>query len=361
MGVAVHYSPQDESFDDESQEGSEEEAPPRWKDEVAPPNDLDEDVYALAVSDLTRDFQLLANNSGETMTFLARFATHFFLLFACMFVQLFLLYNVKKYVTAKSVHDIRISYDAFETGMYTADPACYETTVNGFRRGLHNCFNASAFDDLSLDIQSSACRIPLSQPFFFGTILWVWTVVCMGQLYKTLRQFKGLILNTKTVDTMHTPFEGEFSDKEGDGEARKVIQQLTLPVKVLFTVAIILPKIGMTSYLLWLGSRWLLATDNFSDIILNAVALEFILLLGEVLYVAMLPERNRHDLGKTKMMPTSKIYAVGCLQFGKVFMFNLIVFAWVGLYMTKFQGVLPDYRWDVREVCGAWIEERFEV
>lgn len=350
------FSPRVLERDAESQ-GSDSDGPERWDEAKAPPDDLDDDVFAAAISDLTRDFQLLAYRAGETYTFAARFATDFFLLFTCMFVQLFLLYQVKHFVTAKAVHDIRIAYDAFEIGMYTTNPECYEVTANGFHRGIPSCFDASAFDNLSEDVQAAACRIPLSQPYFFITVLWIWTVVCMGSVYKSYRQFRGLIVNTKTVPTMHTPFDGDL--EAGDDE--QIIQQLSLIVKVIFTVFIILPKACMALYLLWLGCRWLLATNNFGDLILNAVALEFILVIGEVMYAAMLPERNKHDLSRTKMLPTSPIYSVGCKQFGKVIFFNLVCLSWVYGYMYSFQMVLPDYRWDVHDVCVSWINERFEV
>ena len=116
--------------------------------------------------------------------------------------------------------------------MYTADPVCYETTATGFRRWLLDLrCNAIAFDYLSPQVQSMACRIPLSQHFFIGNIMWVWTVVCMSQLYKAFRKSKGFILVTKTVDTMHILFDGEMEAEEGE----QVIQQLTLPVEVLFS------------------------------------------------------------------------------------------------------------------------------
>jgi len=42
---------------------------------------------------------------------------------------------------------------------------------------------------------------------------------------------------------------------------------------------VLLPRLLMSGVLLWLGCRWLLATPNFADLVLNAVALEFILTL----------------------------------------------------------------------------------
>ena len=46
-------------------------------------------------------------------------------------------------------------------------------------------------------------------------------------------------------------------------------------MKAIITFLVLLPRFGIACYLLWLGCRWLTATNNFADLILNAVALEF--------------------------------------------------------------------------------------
>merc|ERR1711957_595092 len=130
-----------------------------------------------------------------------------------------------------------------------------------------------------------------------------------------MRQFKRLVINTETVKTMTQPFDGDQFPIGKVTDGILVIQRLTLFMKGTFSLFVFLPKVSMMIYLLWLGCRWLLATNNFQDLILNSVALEFILQLSSIIYMAMLPERNRHDLKKTKMLPSSPTESVGCHQF----------------------------------------------
>merc|ERR1711865_534186 len=155
---------------------------------------------------------------------------------------------------------------------------------------------------------------------------------------------EALIIRAKTCESMSDCFtraesQEEFEDHGKDGE--RVIYQLTLRVKAMFFFLNFVPRITMNCVLLWLGCRWLLATTTFSDLILNAVALQFILDLGQLFYHAAVPERNKHDLKLTKMLPLDPWhFVVGQRQGVQVCIFFSSVILWVYLYMTRFQMVL---------------------
>merc|ERR1711862_456298 len=78
---------------------------------------------------------------------------------------------------------------------------------------------------------------------------------------------------------------------------------LTVKIKVFFCLFMFVPRWAITSYLLWLGCRWLTATNDFADLILNAVALEFIMALKEFIYLALAPVMNMRECENTRMMP----------------------------------------------------------
>merc|ERR1719223_1783633 len=84
-----------------------------------------------------------------------------------------------------------------------------------------------------------------------------------------------------------------FGKEEEQGSGRRIIYQLTMCVKALLSLLIFMPRIVINCILLWLGCRWLLATTSFSDLLLNAVALTFVLDLGQIFYHAAVPERNK--------------------------------------------------------------------
>jgi hypothetical protein len=208
---------------------------------------------------------------------------------------------------------------------------------------------------LSEDDQDSICRIPLSQPTFFGLILLIWTLTCLTELRKAFElQFHIWMLETVPSMSMAMRQGEEEANEEGD-----IIRGMTRYMKALTTIIMFIPRVGITVYLLWIGCRWLLATTDFADLIMNAVALEFVLLIKEALYVALVPSRSRHDVKNTFFEPYPKTIAPAWFNFVNTFLLLAVACVWVFLYMHHLQMVLPDYRWDVHDVCAEYIKERY--
>merc|ERR1740117_1391056 len=137
----------------------------------------------------------------------------------------------------------------------------------------------------------------------------------MGKIFRMVRQFMSVIVQTKTCDSNCNAFERHEDHVllvpgwESDPDT-SVIYQLTAKTKCLFLFTIIVPRGLILSCLLWLGCRWLVATNNFQDLLLNGLALEFILELSTLIYEAMAPTRGRYDLNNTKLLPPLQKYFV---------------------------------------------------
>mmetsp|Transcript_49718 Transcript_49718/g.125227 ORF Transcript_49718/g.125227 Transcript_49718/m.125227 type:complete len:376 (-) Transcript_49718:288-1415(-) len=332
--------------------------------------ELEEDIFGLSICSLTRDFWLLATKKGDPVNRYSRVLTSFTLLFGCLAIQIFLLSQVKRFVSAKAVHDVRIAYDKFENIMYDGHTTIFAEKPTLERRGIGGefgqFFNKTNFYKLSDEDQASACRIPLSQPLFFWVVLFVWSLVCMREIRVTKELFQGLITNTQTCDSMQNALE----DEDGIEGGAFVIARLTVGMKIALTFLVILPRFGITAYLLWLGCRWLLATNNFADLILNSVALEFILCLKDVLYLAMVPRRSQLDLADTTIKPPQPKEPESLAAFTGTVSWGLVAAAWVTCYMgfrgfgwhvNGWQQVLREYQWDVHNVCTQWVLERYAV
>merc|ERR1719379_661323 len=69
-----------------------------------------------------------------------------------------------------------------------------------------------------------------------------------------------------------------------------VIVHLTRSIRTGLDVALIIPKVIIVTCLTIVGTVWLAATNSFSDLLLNAIALEFVIVIDEVLFNAILPE-----------------------------------------------------------------------
>eukprot|EP00746_Dinoflagellata_sp_MGD_P134712 gnl/MRDRNA2_/MRDRNA2_68587_c0_seq4.p1 gnl/MRDRNA2_/MRDRNA2_68587_c0~~gnl/MRDRNA2_/MRDRNA2_68587_c0_seq4.p1 ORF type:complete len:365 (-),score=76.32 gnl/MRDRNA2_/MRDRNA2_68587_c0_seq4:1-1095(-) len=319
--------------------------------------DLEEDCYGLAIAALVRDCQRLERDHNNYATIRsARLAVSMLLLFINIFLQAFFMFQIKRFVTAKAVHDIREAYDAYERKMYGDH---IELTVNGKARGIGGengdyFGGTAAFSTLGDDIKALACKIPFSQPSFFYCILFVWSATVIGEIKKCWLIFWRLILNTEHADTM-----AHATEENDDGE--EVIRRLTWVIKFSICVTILVPRTIIACVLLWLGCRWLTATNDFADLLLNAVALEFILVLKELLYNTFVPNRNKHDLCKTKISIEHESGPPSAVDFLGAFVWMIVTWVWVMFYAFYFQAVLPGYRFDVHNMCEGWISQRYAV
>eukprot|EP00928_Gymnodinium_smaydae_P095919 TRINITY_DN8352_c0_g1_i1.p1 TRINITY_DN8352_c0_g1~~TRINITY_DN8352_c0_g1_i1.p1 ORF type:complete len:376 (-),score=88.19 TRINITY_DN8352_c0_g1_i1:448-1575(-) len=332
------------------------------------PADFSDDTYSMFVVQFVSDAHHMSSKNLPRHLIMSRFFVSTFLIILTVALQLLLLYQVKRFVSAGAVHDIRIAYHKFEVQMYTNlsvydksfDPASSgaEVIPDLHFRGDPKYFNPARFETMQDDIKEEACKIPLSEPFFFWLILFLWTSTVIQELRRTTMVFKSVVMNTITSDSMRAAYEGAYNTAAEEGV--RVIEQLTLPLKVVLSLMFAV-RAGMALYLLWVGCRWLLGTNCFADLILNAIALEFILLVKDTIYYAFMPNRFRSELEMTKMVPDDPRQHADCCNCISVLLWFTFAAVWVTGYMYAFQQVLPNYQWDVHDVCAEWIAARFSV
>jgi hypothetical protein len=327
-----------------------------------PSEDLPDDLAGMVVCSLCRDFYFMASTGTQCPHRSARIVTSILLLLVALGVQAFLLIEIKRFVTPADVYAIRKAYSTYEFHMYS------KTTLNqhGNHRGVDGTFNASRFDSLPPSDQEAACRIPLSRPQFFGTVLFLWTVCCMADLKSVYAMFRALVYEPEHCDSMREALQPL---DEGDSKDSKVylIGKLTIYMRVLIFIMVILPRSVITMRVLYLGSRWLLATTAFGDLVLNAVALEFVLLVRSLLFVAVVSPRSKHDLQNTKILKRDKVHSATAVSFMSTTVWGVVAVTWVVLYagipgvVAGLQMVLPAYRWDVQQVCTGWFDVHYCV
>jgi len=322
-------------------------------------SNLDEDTYSLAISVLLRDSAAVQAGEGRKTLRTFRFGLVFLLVFFNMSIQVFLLFQVLHLVTPTVVNNLRRYYDKFEWHMYGEDTKNFRSLKNGVR-GLDGHFMPQNFETLDLRTKKEACHIPFSEPSFFLCVLFIWTLTCVGEVKKCLELFYSLIVYTPTVDSIDEILK-KPETKAGQllrNTNVKVIVGLTWEMKVFIGAIILLPRVCVSLMLLWLGSRWLAATNDFGDLIMNSVALEFILLLQTLLYFTIVPARNKRDCQNLEIMPPYSQERAGFHVFAFTFLWGLVALAWSVTYTFHLQYVLPDYNWDVREVCATWLKSQ---
>jgi len=317
---------------------------------------VEEDTYGFALASLIRDMQQIANGDVSVGLRSTRIAFALGLLFFTTFLQCFLMYYLKILVIAKWVTDIREDYSQYQDHMYG------ETfiNINGKHRGLDGHFMPGNFDSLDDGLKERTCNIAFSQTGFFGAVLLIWTLTVIAELRNIIALFRSLILNTRNIQDMKDSLSDLDPDiPDDDPENAWVIDGLTLPIKLLILFSVILPRLILTSILLWLGCRFLAATNDFGSMVLNAVALEFILCLKDLLYGTIVPDRNKREIAHINIRPSTMIDHASFWSFLGTFTWLLVAFAWIIFYVFQLQAVLPLYKWDVRGPCTEYLKVRY--
>merc|ERR1719235_272245 len=154
--------------------------------------------------------------------------------------------------------------------------------------------------------------------------------------------------------------------EEDDGERHELIA-LTPPVRFFLWLFIILPKLGIVTYLLIIGSRYLTSTESFQDLILNAIALEFIINIDELLFMSLFPESGAKEIDQVKFTHPKKDQnaeeeaAAFVAGYHRSLVFISLAVAWVVLYLNYVQQVIPFYAKDLHLQCPEFYRSTFTL
>lgn len=311
------------------------------------PDPLPDGIYGMAMASLIRDTAHLANHEKDVVSHCikgGRLLTSCAFIFISLFLQGYLIASTKTLITPLEVKKIRTLYGTFEQTMY--DGHVTYTRFN-HSRGIPGYFNASNFQELSAKDQNLSCRIPLSSPMFLFVILFIWTITCL----KHIRNAVNLAVRMCAMPTVWSFSKALL--KEGK---QTVIVGLTCIQKT-FVLLVQLAVFIINCFLLWLGARWLTSTLGFDSLLLNAIALEFILELPSLLYAAMIPKRTQLDTENLMVPHLSKFEPASCCSIFGIYFLGVLALIAVFLYMFLFEQVLPDYRHDVQLVCTEYLKE----
>lgn len=315
------------------------------------PDPLTQDLHGLAITSLVRDMNRAVAGSEALYVRTSRMGVTLVVLIFSMVLQVYLLVQMKTLVTSEAVAEIRSLYDKYEVVMYGSNTSRMEHTPNGYKRGIAQYYDPQNFAKLSEEEKDEACRVPLSQPTFFMTILLIWTFIIIADIRKVVSLGLCLVHKTPTIETMEHAIQpiGDESDQ------KVLIAGLTRFMKASLACLLFIPRLVVDIVLLWLGCRLLTATLSFSDLLLDAVALEFVLNIHGIIFAAMVPRRNQLETYRTHVMPMSDESPVSAWAFLSTYLWGFAGIFWVLMYMYGLQSVLPDFRWDIQDACSVYL------
>merc|ERR1719412_2402874 len=95
------------------------------------------------------------------------------ILLMLIFMQIYVLIQVKTFVTSPAVRTIRNSYDAFERHMYDGH---VKDSGYGFSLGIKEHYDMWRFETLPGSVKEQVCLIPFSQLPYLCVILLIWSL-----------------------------------------------------------------------------------------------------------------------------------------------------------------------------------------
>lgn len=282
--------------------------------------------------------------------------------------------------TRKSVHWVRFSFGATSqvinltlqlviltyVRQYVSNPQVSGTQFNYYR------FHKEVFDDDGTFNEtkwktwdgpfSELCQSSLSKMVFTGFILFLWSTRMLSEardcinLHTTLTMMPGRPQLATDADMVQKIKEvNDDGEEELTGE--EVIVFLSHATRVAIYLLVVIPKFMVMLLLTAYGCDWLVATESYSDLILNALALEFIIGIDELILQNFFPEGAIEAVENTSFaydLPVrskkERHKAELCEYYWSMF-YVAVVFLFTFLYLSKFQMVLPLYNGDIAPRC----------
>jgi len=147
----------------------------------------------------------------------------------------------------------------------------------------------------------------LSQVGFFLLIASFWALTCIGQIRMCWHTFWALIVVTPTAASMADslawkgPAPGyRTAADNGVAPRLRLLVGLSPALKATIASVLLLPWLGTSCLLLWLGCRWLAAGD-FACLVLRLLALEFLLHLWGLGFSLFVPERSKREFRQVQV------------------------------------------------------------
>jgi hypothetical protein len=308
--------------------------------------ELTQDTWGMSILVIVKDLADLCAGQG-TLVQAVRCSLGFICSLGNLVLQLTLLVYVKKAVVTPSILDLQRHYKEFHGTVFSAEGKFLQDRWDAW------------------EAKESVCDAAISRPIFLSVVIFLWTASIMGEIRTTVRLVR-LIRGMKAL-----PPGGNVADmvEESNEDGQEVADIVCLSgfTRFCLYLLVVIPKFGIALFLLVSGSQWLASTVSFSDLIMNALALQFVLLIDEYLYNAFFPpsvttalQTTRFAVAGVESTDEEAVAAKIVSEFNRSLFYFALIILWVVLYVFVICDVLPNYQFDIAVHCVQFITERFQ-
>lgn len=375
--------------------------------------DLSDDVWGCAIFTTVTDLPAILS-CKFTYENVLRFAYVLFVSVLNLALQFGLLYWISIYVMAPSMKITQNIYGQFHHDVFTTD----------------SIFQPNQFE--TFPDASDLCQFPLFDRYFTSAVLFLWCSQCFLEIRSSQRIFTGMsslpTLPTgishvlmiheglketdshdsltrieQRLDELHSDLSGDMAllaeicarlhevigDNIGDsGSDEKYLVCLTPITRFSIAALVLVPRMLIIISLMIMGCIWLTATDRFDSLILNALALEFVVKVDNLLFLLFFPvslhgqvenlkvampledehgfdEFSEHAFGGAanglqkeaqELLKAAKGALTDISGYYRSFVYLAMVVVFVAAFQLL-QPVVPGYDWDITEACVEYIDQ----
>jgi hypothetical protein len=223
----------------------------------------------------------------------------------------------------------------------------------------------NAFEELSEYNKNHLCGMALSQRLFVRIIVFLWVTNNVGEIRdnwsKTVAIF-GLPFLPEGMDTRLQV--RDLSDRGEDGVGDLCVVCLNMRGRLILLGLVFIPKFVIAIVLSLTGVFWLMATESISDLILNSLALAFVVKVDELLAQVFFPTKLQKNIETLCIMMPPREAA----NDDEEMMQNVWDYVYLGITFVavvslvhlaiSFQFIIPNWQDDVTEPCKAYLESK---
>lgn len=311
--------------------------------------DLDENAYGAAAVALVRDVPIMIREYKEGYPWRMRSLTMARLAFSTgimavnLLFQGIILWYIYIFVAQPSVRGVQALYHDFRMNNFDEQGRLLDTAWESYER------------------KEEVCQITMSSLSFYYAVLLLWALLMMMEL-RSVQRVTMDIWEVRTVKSTEEMLH-MANDDDLDLGGKCLVVGITRPIRAVVIGFVCIPRFIIALILLYVGCHWLSSSASFSDMTLNAMALEFVHNIDELLYEAILPRQLKRQIAETNVFRIQPRFlkrdvdGMEWQSFRGTICWIALMMGSLALFGQALQTVLPMDLTELTYLCKSQVEE----